>query len=526
MLGNYSHLVIASPSTKKPRVIALSTWHNTKLTEFFKPLNAGESGPNTKLTKSSVSEVLLSREQREVVRLAESGVSFFFTGVAGTGKTFVLKHLADLYCMVDPGNLAITSKRTTTFFTALTGTAAAQLERASTLHAWAGFMGGGGMERCYRQAQRNPQARQRWIDCKCLFIDEISMMSADLLETLDFVAKKIRKNPRLLFGGIQLILSGDFLQLPPIGGEQVRRCYESTLWKSVISRTVELKTVFRQKDMEFIKFLWRLRTNSLSPCDFNQLRALTRPLRPPQGVEPLKLTPHRRTADLENQVRLHALPGEEVVYMALDSGPDKAWQLLDQHTTLPVRMRLKKGAQVMLLKNVAKLDLVNGSLGIVQDFVKKGAVHIGVGPPSSVGVSVMPVVRFGDKEVVVGWDKFVVEDENLVRMQLPLLLAWTCTIHKSQGMTADFLEVDLSEIFEFGQAYVALSRCRGFEGLRVLGFNALRMKSNPEIIKHLSDNHTVLQDAGQRPKKGTALPKTKIVKEDECQPKITNFFRN
>ena len=426
----------------------------------------------------------------------------------------------------------------TTYFTALTGTAAAQLERATTLHAWAGIRSHDkDMGKILRQVRRNPNARQRWLQVKRLIIDEISMMSVQLFTLIDYLARHLRPKQvaHLPFAGIQLILSGDFLQLPPVDDQHDPQAslWTSELWLVTVKHTLELKTVFRQKDLEFTNFLDRIRRNAMLPTDYTKLHSLKRPL---IGLEtpPLRLTPHRKTAEADNMKRLAELPGPEITFEALDAGPEK--DQVEALTRLPMKLVLKAGAQVMLLRNFSKFDLVNGSIGIVQGFqtvaVAAGKMSVLETAKHPSGKTVeLPVVRFNKVDFLVGCDKYVLESKiedapNSTRLQLPLCLAWTCTIHKSQGMTAEALEVDLTHIFEYGQAYVALSRARSFDTLQVSGFNALKLRSDPNILAQLQTKvaKPAPINTTSPPRKKPKTQPRKNIPTDVKQPSIKQFF--
>jgi len=241
-----------------------------------------------------------------------------------------------------------------------------------------------------------------------------------------------------------------------------------------------LTEVFRQKDAKLLAMLSEVRHNQVSEVGILTLRELQRELVVQKGIEPTRLFPTNSRADQVNLERLAALPGGEgrqALFEALDKVPEGAFLMpdaVDQMSMFPRRLELKVGAQVMLLKNTSP-TLVNGSRGVVEAFERHG-----------VDGELAPVVRFLSGEVMVvnrvDDEKDVARGKVLRRSQVPLRLSWAITIHKAQGMSIDFLEVDLRHVFEAGQAYVALSRARTLEGLRVLSFDPRRFWTSPKVL--------------------------------------------
>lgn len=377
-----------------------------------------------------------------------------------------------------------------TFVTALTGIAATHLPRGTTLHSFAGVgLAKGSREDCLQHVQRSSKARSNWQKVQVLIVDEASMMSKALFEKLEFVARKMKGKDQLPFGGVTLVLCGDFFQLPPVsrGGataDDARFCFESEAWGRCLraatggpENTFSLNEVFRQKDGRLLQLLSEVRHNSLTQQGLRTLEDLRRELGVQDGVEPTKLYPANARVDAVNRQKLAALeggPGREATFEAADTIPEGYYvptEKLDEMFKLPRRVELKVGAQVVLLRNSSQ-TLVNGSRGVV------------------VSLSPDPEVRFLSGETkVVGREKeeFDVMGpggvRQAVRHQVPLRLSWAMTIHKSQGMSIDLLEVDLRDVFEAGQAYVALSRARTLEGLRVLGYDPSRFWTNPKVIE-------------------------------------------
>jgi len=328
-------------------------------------------------------------------------------------------------------------------------------------------------------------------DCKAIAARFKPAIKA-LFEKLEFVARKVRKIEKP-FGGLVLCLCGDFFQLPPVSrngavGDDSMFCFESKLWGECLAGSsgkqncFSLTEVFRQKDARLLDLLSEVRHNAVTTQGLQTLADLRRPLVVKEGIEPTKLFPTNQRADAVNIERLAALPGgegNEIVLTAKDLVPEGhivTPDQLDAMTMFPRRLELKVGAQVMLLKNTTP-TLVNGSRGVVTSFR----------PIDVAQTRFLPMVRFASGEhILVGLEedkKEVSGKRHIIRIQVPLRLSWAITIHKAQGMSIDYLEVDLRNVFEAGQAYVALSRARTLEGLRVLSFDPRKFWTSPKVAE-------------------------------------------
>ena len=441
----------------------------------------------------------LSKAQATIVKLAKSGDSFFFTGCAGTGKTFTLMSIIEAL------------PQTVTYVTALTGIAASLLPQGTTLHSFAGIGHASlNREQTLRKVKTNPQAVMKWTKAKTLIIDEVSMMSKDLFELIDYLGRELRNRRTVPFGGLQVILCGDFFQLPPVSKAITSYCFESELWKEAVGeRCYELVEIFRQKDPRLINLLNDIRYGTMSEENIKLLVSLRRELNLPRGIVPTQLVPINATADAINIRELEKLsPDPAVMYTANDWGQDAyALDMLSKITLFPERLPLRVGAQVMLLKNHANFKLWNGSRGLVIGFFNnKNTISrqydiIDACPRASTKYDLLPIVRFSTgQEVVIGYDAFELEGagKNKIRgcrQQLPLRLSWAITIHKSQGMSLDFLMVDASRSFEAGQAYVALSRARSLEGLQVVSFDPRKCWCDPKVVEFYRNGMTKLTEA-------------------------------
>ncbi|XP_044781053.2 ATP-dependent DNA helicase PIF1 isoform X3 [Bubalus bubalis] len=402
----------------------------------------------------------LSKEQAAVLRAVLKGQSIFFTGSAGTGKSYLLKRIL--------GSLPPTG----TVATASTGVAACHIG-GTTLHAFAGIGSGQApLAQCVALAQR-PGVRQGWLNCQRLVIDEISMVEADLFDKLEAVARAVRQQNKP-FGGIQLIICGDFLQLPPVtkGSQLPQFCFQAKSWRRCVPVTLELTEVWRQTDKTFISLLQAVRLGRCSDEVTRQLRATAAHKVERDGIVATRLCTHQDDVALTNERQLQELPGEVHSFEAMDSDPEQA-RTLDAQCPVSQLLQLKLGAQVMLVKNLAvSRGLVNGARGVVVGFEAEGRG--------------LPQVRFlcGVTEVIRAdrWTVQTTGGQLLSRQQLPLQLAWAISIHKSQGMSLDCVEMSLGRVFASGQAYVALSRARSLQGLRVLDFDPMVVRCDPRVL--------------------------------------------
>ncbi|XP_061587196.1 ATP-dependent DNA helicase PIF1 [Cololabis saira] len=422
----------------------------------FSPVKAN---PNKKPILSLPSRKL-NKEQAAVLKAVLGGRSVFFTGSAGTGKSFLLKRIM--------GSLPPKS----TFATASTGVAACHIG-GTTLHNFAGIGSGSApLEQCIELAQR-PGVLQHWTTCRHLIIDEVSMVEAQFFDKLESVARSVRRSTQP-FGGIQLIVCGDFLQLPPVskGKEKASFCFQARSWRKVIQVNMELTEVRRQTDQNFISLLQAVRVGRVTEEITSKLMKSAYHEVERDGIVATRLCTHKTDVEVTNEERLQQLPGAVRVFDAVDSDPELL-KTIDTHSPVGRKIHLKVGAQVMLTKNLdVARGLVNGARGVVVAFQseKHG----------------LPRVRFlcGVTEVLKP-ERWVFKSGgggHLSRQQLPLKLAWAISIHKSQGMTLDCVEISLARVFESGQAYVALSRARSLEGLRVMDFDPHVVRADPDVL--------------------------------------------
>ena len=378
--------------------------------------------------------------------LATAGENTFLTGPAGSGKSYLVRDFLKRY--------------SDTHVTASTGVAALNVG-GMTVHRWSGMMlgpaKGQDFEKFYAQLARDakPNVRaafNRVRGCKRLVIDEISMLSGSAFDYLDFHCRKIRDDKRP-FGGIQVIGTGDFLQLPPVRINPAHSydwAFDSAAWKAARFQTVELRRIMRQDEPDFVAALGKFRRGEIDGETERLLRprVTTFPAR-----DITRLFTHNSMVDRWNDFCLGELPGPESIREADTWGPQSQIDFLEKNLLTPKVLRLKPGAKVMFTVNRPDNGFVNGQTGEV--------VSIGI---TSV------VVHTQGKELEVSpyrW-RFDSNDKGAAWFeQLPLRLANALTIHKAQGLTLDSAFVDVRAAREPGQAYVALSRVRTLAGLHL-----------------------------------------------------------
>ena len=428
-----------------------------------------------------------SEEQIRAFTAYTQGRNIFVTGPGGTGKTALIKYIQN-----DAARKGFNIQ-----VCALTGCAAVLLEcKAKTLHSWAGIgLGKGSFDQLVTKISKNRFLKGNWKNTDILVVDEVSMMSQKLFELLDAIGKAIRKDSRP-FGGIQLIFSGDFYQLPPVGDkdelESTKFCFESMLWSQTFSKEnhIQLTKIFRQSDPIYQKILNQIREGRLKrSANETLLHSVGREIPDKLDIRPTKLFPTRNKVDQVNTREMNGLNTEEREFkLKYHSDLEMtATELLKrrQFTKEQIQtellylkgnlrcdevVKLKIGSQVMCIVNI-ELDngatLCNGSQGIITRLSEQG----------------LPVVKFGTFETVMGYH--VWPSENIPGIgvsQLPLILAWALTIHKAQGATLDIAEIDAgSGIFECGQTYVALSRVKSLEGLYLTSFDASKIKVSRKV---------------------------------------------
>lgn len=422
----------------------------------------------------------LNAEQRKAFDTVLAGRSCFITGPGGTGKSFLLRALYDHIPVMTNKHIMIT---------AMTGCAALLLGRhAKTLHSWAGI--GLGREPATVLAagiRRSGKVLRRWLGTDTLVIDEVSMFTPELLEKLDAVAKLVRRSSAV-FGGLQVVFVGDFFQLPPVQKDKEKEtlfAFESPIWNELVQDTIVLRTIVRQPDPLFQRVLNEARVGQMSEESLEILRQRTNLPWQQLRIRPTLLFTRRAEVDHVNERNLKALTTERRLFKAetvfLPIGPTqgmtanspevkRAVEKLDKDAPYMAELILAVGAQVMLLVNLDhEAGLVNGSRGVITGFDPQGT----------------PVVQFlQGKPIPIGAASWESEElPGVSRKQIPLRLAYAITIHKAQGATLDCALIDIgTSTFEFGQAYVALSRVRDMNSLYVWDVEPSAFKAHPKVL--------------------------------------------
>ena len=432
----------------------------------------------------------LSREQQIAFDKYVQGHNIFITGPGGAGKSALIKMI----------NQHAYKQFKDIHVTALTGCAAVLLNcKAKTLHSWAGIgLGNGTIEQLVSKIKKNKFAKALWRGTDILVVDEVSMLSLKLFNTLNEIGKAVRGNFKP-FGGIQIIFSGDFFQLPPVGDKDEpdtqRFCFESDEWNSVFHRDcqIQLVKIFRQTDEIYSTILNQIREGKIKRKSNELLiQYVGRPFAENLVAEPTKLYPTKNKVEQINVIRMSTLQGEakefKLKYLKdLEmTKNDRAKRVEFTEKDIQVEldflagnlmcekeMKLKIGSQVMCIVNIKSEQgdvlICNGSQGIIKEFCE---------------ITGCPKVKYnnGIEMVMI---RHVWESDKIPGIgvsQVPLILAWALTIHKSQGATMDAAEIDVgSGIFECGQTYVALSRVKSLDGLYLTSFDAKRIRINKKV---------------------------------------------
>ncbi|CAJ0849446.1 10486_t:CDS:2, partial [Entrophospora sp. SA101] len=385
--------------------------------------------------------------------------NLFFTGSAGTGKSHVLlKIIVALKKIYGTEKVAVT---------AMTGIAAVNIS-GTTLHSFAGIgLGTESTEKLIEKIKKSKIHYLQWKSIKALVIDEVSMLDGGLFDKLDTIAQAIRNNHRL-FGGILLIVTGDFFQLLPVSKDcNIKFCYESNSWTKCINHMIQLSTVFRQKESDFIGILNEIRLGIVTEKTLEIMNRLKLPPQyPDDGIHVTELYSKIDKVTSANLVFLSKIQNKPYIYHAKDYEPEKIGQLktLIKGCLAPDKLELKRGAQVMLIKKINN-DLVNGSRGVIVGFYSKDT-------RKSYYDGEDEIVEFGQKDEILPIVKFT-ENRKLIVHKAEWRLETVGNVvsaSRQQGQTLERVKIDLKEVFEKGQAYVALSRAKSLESLQVLNF--------------------------------------------------------
>ncbi|MDD4988955.1 MAG: PIF1 family DEAD/DEAH box helicase [Candidatus Pacebacteria bacterium] len=410
--------------------------------------------------------------QQEALKILKTGANVFLTGEPGSGKTHTINEYT--HYLRDSGiEPAITAS---------TGIAATHIG-GMTIHSWSGI----GIRRALNAYDLDKIATSEYVakrvrKAKVLVIDEVSMLSPETLSMVDAVCREV-KGSTDAFGGMQVIFVGDFFQLPPVTKADYesesqlfeeemppRFAYGSPSWEQAKVLICYLSEQYRQDDADFLSLLSAIRQNTFGDVHKEHLEKRKIGEKKISKDVP-RLFSHNANVDVLNDQMLGALANEPHVYLMISSGKPFLVEALKKGCLSPEKLSLKIGASVMFTKNNPKEGFVNGTLGTVSGFES---------------TSGLPIVQLRNgKKIIVSPLEWSVEENGKIKAQinqLPLRLAWAITVHKSQGMSLDEAVMDLSQVFEYGQGYVALSRVRRLSGLHILGWNAKTFQVHPEVL--------------------------------------------
>lgn len=400
--------------------------------------------------------------QDEALAILKTGLNVFLTGEPGSGKT----HTINRYVMwlrergIEPA------------VTASTGIAATHIG-GMTIHSWSGI----GIKRDISDydielIQSREKTARRIVDAKVLIIDEISMLDAATLDSVDRVLRTLRRKtlrPEEPFGGLQVIFVGDFFQLPPVSQDhRTQFAFESGAWQEANPVISYLNEQHRQDDGDFLDLLTAMRHGAFTRT--HRMRLESRIGIFSKKEVATRLYTHNENVDRINQESLRKLDEQGRQYQMTSRGSKALVEALKKNCLSPEVLELKIGARVMFTRNNFDAGFVNGTLGTVTGF-------------SSLG---LPIVETKEGSKTVDYEMWEVMDANKIVAkitQIPLRLAWAITVHKSQGMSLDAAVIDLSSAFEYGQGYVAISRVRTLKGLFLEGFNDRALELHPKVAE-------------------------------------------
>ena len=404
--------------------------------------------------------------QNTALNILKTGNNVFITGSAGTGKTYLLNKFT----------FYLKSRKIIPTIVAPTGIAASHLQ-GQTIHSFFSLGIRDTVDDYYIDSLLDKKYLQtRFSKLKVLIIDEISMVSPEIFSSIDRILRAFKKNDNP-FGGVQTILSGDFFQLPPISKvvKEKRFAWQSPSWKELELKTCYLQEKFRQDDNVLISILDEIRSGKVTSASYDLLNSrLEKKL--DIDFTPTKLYTHNIDVDRINNDELNKLNNTSHTFKYKSEGTQKNIEKIFKSSLVLEEMVLKKDAVVMFITNNHELGYVNGTTGVVIDSDKESGLPI-------VKTYSGSVIRLKLEDWTIENDKGSITAKV---SQVPLKLAWAITIHKSQGMTLDSAEIDLSKTFEVGQGYVALSRIKNIDGLRLMGLNDKALSVDP-LILHIDD---------------------------------------
>ena len=412
--------------------------------------------------------------QQQALELLKSGANVFITGSAGSGKTYLLNQFIDY----------LRQYQVPVGITASTGIAATHIG-GQTIHSFTSLgvrdhIG----ERELEQIKSRHPVSKRLRAIKVLIVDEISMLAGNTLANVDSILRYVRAHNQA-FGGVQLVLCGDFFQLPPVNrsGQDLRSiiAFMHPVWLSAELKICYLTEQHRQSESRLLRLLNEMRLGAISAAS---TQALQHKLNSePASEAKIKLYTHNVDVDSYNLSQLAGLEGDSELYSASTSGANALIEQLRRSVLAPALLELKTGARVMFVKNNYDRGHFNGSLGVVRGFTREEKWPV-VDCANGLTITAEPA-------------EWSIENEYGEKLasysQIPLRLAWAITVHKSQGMTLDSAELDLSKCFESGQGYVALSRLRAFSELQLSGINDQALEMN-QLVRRADQRFQALSE--------------------------------
>lgn len=402
-------------------------------------------------------------KQETALNILKVGKNVFITGSAGTGKTYILNQYIR-YLKKNGIYPAVVAP---------TGISASHL-KGQTIHSFFYLGIRNSIDSGYIDFLLDKKyLRKRFNELKVLIIDEVSMVSPEIFSAMDIILQSFKGSGEP-FGGVQVVISGDFFQLPPISKEskEKRFAWQSEAWRDLNLTSCYLEEKFRQKDDKLIRVLDDIRSGNVTDATYEILMSrYNRTLK--RNYTPTKLYTHNFDVDRINRAELAKLKGKAKLFVYESKGTPKNVDKIFKSSLVLKELMLKKGAVVIFIKNNYDNKYVNGTTGIVEEFDREDN---------------LPIVKIANgRRIKVNYEEWSIENnlgEVLATVtQIPLRLAWAITIHKSQGMTLTSAQIDLSKTFEVGQGYVALSRIKSLDGLKLIGINSNALRVDPLILK-------------------------------------------
>jgi len=396
--------------------------------------------------------------QEKALDILKTGANVFLTGEPGAGKTYVTNQYI---AWLEAAGLSVA-------VTASTGIAATHIG-GMTIHSWSGF---GIKSELTPYDLDQISGRERLVTrikkAHVLVIDEISMLDGRALDMVDQILRTVRQTPQA-FGGLQVVCIGDFFQLPPVTrqGDIMVYAFESKAWQNMKPLICYLTEQHRQEDEMLLSLLSSIRRNEIEEEHYTLLQEQKEIAY--EHIEPTRLYTHNIDVDTVNNKELSKLPGAAKRYLMKGTGRKQLVEGLAKNCLSPEQLILKEDAMVMCTKNNFEVGYVNGTLARVIRFDEG-----------------FPIIETTDgREILIkptSWE--MTEDDKILASieQLPLRLAWAITVHKSQGMSLDAAEIDLSKASVFGQGYVALSRVRSLAGMKILGMHPNALMVDPKVV--------------------------------------------